>query len=142
MYKRLKRSPWRSDSSAAAAASWGCCPEWEAASPSLADEPQAWWRFCATGSSSWSLASFLVEALCFERLHCLLGFLAAILGCLGLSLAMVDPAESRLEPFRRGFALLVLALRLLETLSGCWELLVPGWLGQLACPFVERPGRG
>ena len=80
-----------------------------------------------------------MEALCLEYP---LGFLEGILGCLGLSLAMVAPAERRLEPLRRGLALLVLALRLLETLLGCWELLVPGWLGQLACPLVKRPGRG
>ena len=51
-------------------------------------------------------------------------------------------AESRLEPFRWGFALLVLALRELEALPGGWQLPVPGRLRQLACPLVEGPGRG
>ena len=55
---------------------------------------------------------------------------------------MVDPAERRLEPLCRGFAFLVLALCELEALPGSWELLVPGWLGQLARPLVQGPGRG
>ena len=83
-----------------------------------------------------------MDALCSERFDCPLGFVEGILCCLGLTLAVVDSAECRLEPFRRGLALLVLALCQLEALPGCRELLVLGWLGQLARPFVKRPGRG
>ena len=83
-----------------------------------------------------------MEALRFQYFQGLLRLAEGVPGCLGLARAVVDSAESRLEPFRQGLALLVLALRELEALPGCWELLVPGRLGQFACPFVEGPGRG
>ena len=63
---------------------------------------------------------FLMEAFRFEHFQRLLCLAEGVLGCLGLACAMIDSAESRLEPLRRGFALLVLALRELEALPGGW----------------------
>ena len=62
-----------------------------------------------------------MEAFRFQHLQRLLRLAEGVPpGCLGLARAVVDSAESRLEPFRRGFALLVLALRELEALPGGW----------------------
>ena len=83
-----------------------------------------------------------MEAFRFQQLQRLLRLAEGVPGCLGLARAVVDSAESRLEPLRRRFALLVLALRELEALPGGRELLVPGRLWQFACPLVEGPGRG
>jgi len=69
-----------------------------------------------------------MEALRFEYFQGLLRLAEGVLGCLGLACAVVDSAESRLEPFRWGFALLVLALRELEALPGGRQLPVPGLL--------------
>ena len=77
-----------------------------------------------------------METLGLEPLDRLFGLVEGVPGRLGLPLPVVYPAERRLEPLRRGLALFVLSLRLLQALFRCWELLVPGWLGQLASPLV------